>query len=123
MERREETTSAADAVADAPAGNWVDTIAPRALRPYLRLARFDRPVGAWLLLWPCWWSIALAAHEPPAFRWAVTGFGSGAEGFPDPVLLLLFLVGAFAMRGLGCTFNDLIDRDLDARVARTANRP
>ena len=118
MARSEETT-----VADAPPGNWVDTIAPRVVRPYLRLARFDRPVGAWLLVWPCWWSIALAAHQVPAFRWAATGFGSRSEGFPDPILLLLFLVGAFAMRGLGCAFNDWVDRDLDRSVARTASRP
>ena len=123
MERREDTIVATAPLADAAPGNWVDAIAPRALRPYLRLARFDRPVGAWLLLWPCWWSIALAAHQAPVFRWAATGAGSRAEGFPDPILLLVFLVGAFAMRSLGCTFNDLIDRDLDRRVARTAARP
>lgn len=92
----------AAAIEDAP-GNWVDRHAPAALRPYLRLARLDRPVGAWLLLWPCWWSITLASGRP--------------------ALLVLFALGAIVMRGAGCTFNDIIDRDLDAKVARTANRP
>lgn len=111
-------------VADAPRGNWVDSLAPRGMRPYLRLARFDRPIGAWLLLWPCWWSVALVAREAPAgWRWAVTGAGANAEGAPDPILLLAFLIGAFAMRGSGCTYNDIVDRDLDRRVARTASRP
>lgn len=90
------------AIADAP-GNWVDRHAPLALRPYLRLARMDRPIGAWLLLWPCWWSLALAAGG-----WRLGG---------------LFALGAVVMRGAGCTFNDIADRDLDARVARTAHRP
>jgi len=94
-------------------GNWVDRVAPPAWRPYLRLARADRPVGAWLLLWPCWWSIALAAGA---------GY-SDWDGFPDPWLLLLFFIGAFVMRGAGCTFNDIVDRDFDAQVARTRGRP
>ena len=112
------------ATADAAPGNWVDRIAPRALRPYLRLGRFDRPIGAWLLLWPCWWSVALAASEAPTgWRWAVTGAGANGEGWPDPILLLVFLIGAFAMRAAGCTYNDIIDRDIDAQVARTASRP
>lgn len=97
-------------VADAPARNWVDRLAPPALRPYLRLARLDRPIGTWLLLWPCWWSLALAA--PQLGRW-----------WPDPVLMLLFALGAIAMRGAGCTYNDIVDRDIDARVARTRSRP
>ncbi len=80
--------------------------APRGLRPYLRLARLDRPIGTWLLLWPCWWSLALAAE-----RW------------PDPVLLVLFGLGAVLMRGAGCCWNDIADRDIDGKVARTAGRP
>ena len=80
--------------------------APPALRPYLRLARLDRPIGTWLLLWPCWWSLALAAE-----RW------------PDPVLIVLFGLGAVLMRGAGCCWNDIADRDIDGRVARTAGRP
>lgn len=91
---------------DIPKGNWIDRVAPRVLRPYLRLARLDRPIGAWLLLLPCWWSIALAS-----------------DGWPDPRLLALFAVGSVVMRGAGCTLNDIVDRDIDARVARTADRP
>ena len=91
---------------DIRADTWVDRLAPAAARPYLRLARADRPIGTWLLLWPCWWSVALAS-----------------DGWPDPVLLALFAVGALVMRGAGCTVNDIVDRDIDARVARTAARP
>ncbi len=100
----------AGSVADAPAGNWVDRWAPAAAKPYLRLARFDRPIGAWLLLFPAWWSQALAEL-------------SLGRPYPSPWYLLLFLVGAFVMRGAGCTYNDIVDRDYDARVARTAARP
>ena len=97
-------------VADALPGNLVDRYAPEAIRPYLRLARVDRPIGTWLLLFPCWWSLALA-HV--------------SEGHPYPSLvsLALFAAGAFIMRGAGCAYNDYIDRDYDARVARTASRP
>ncbi len=91
-------------------GNWVDTWAPAAIRPYLRLARLDRPIGTWLLLLPGWWSIALAALT----------FG---HGWPDLLLIMLFGIGAIVMRGAGCTFNDIVDRDFDARVARTRSRP
>ncbi len=96
-------------VADAPRGNWVDRLAPQKLRPWLRLMRADRPIGGWLLLWPCWWSAALAARA--------------VGELPDIVLLVLFAIGAFAMRSAGCIYNDIIDRDLDARVARTRARP
>jgi 4-hydroxybenzoate polyprenyltransferase len=100
---------AASPVADA-IGNWVDNRAPVWARPYLRLARADRPIGSWLLLLPCWWSAALAA---------------GAAGLPgpNPWHLILFAVGAVAMRGAGCTWNDLVDRDIDALVERTRSRP
>ena len=97
-------------VADAEIDNWVDRLAPARLRPYLKLARIDRPIGTWLLLWPCWWSIALAANGLSA-------------GLPDLGLLALFAVGSLVMRGAGCTFNDIVDRDFDAQVARTARRP
>src|SRR5215472_13283832 len=97
------------AVADAT-GNWVDTLAPAWLRPYLRLARFDRPIGSWLLLLPCWWSSALAAVAAHARA-------------PSLTHLVLFFIGAFAMRGAGCTWNDIVDRDLDASVERTRSRP
>ncbi|HUI15484.1 MAG TPA: 4-hydroxybenzoate octaprenyltransferase [Xanthobacteraceae bacterium] len=96
-------------VADAT-GNWVDTVAPAWSRPYLRLSRLDRPIGSWLLLIPCWWSAALAA------------VAAHARG-PSLFHIVLFFVGAFAMRGAGCTWNDIVDRDLDASVARTASRP
>src|ERR1700685_3973331 len=106
-------TSAADSkaapVADAT-GNWVDTRAPQWSRPYLRLSRLDRPIGSWLLLLPCWWSPARAARRPHSIGQL-------------PLVLALFFVGAFAMRGAGCTWNDITDRDLDARVERTRSRP
>ncbi len=100
---------AAGRVADST-GNWVDRYAPAAIRPYLRLARADRPIGSWLLLLPCWWSAALAAV-------------AAAAGGPNPWHLLLFAVGTVAMRGAGCTWNDIVDRDIDARVERTRSRP
>src|SRR5262249_23217693 len=90
-------------------GNWVDRYAPLWLRPYLRLARFDRPIGAWLLLLPCWWSVGLAAAH--------------AGRLIDIWHTLLFFVGAFVMRGAGSTSNDIVDRDLDARVEGTRSRP
>ena len=95
-------------VADAT-GNWVDGFAPPFLRPYLRLARLDRPIGSWLLLIPCWWSVGLT--------------GIRADHFPSLWHIVLFLIGAFAMRGAGCTWNDLVDRDLDGLVERTRSRP
>ena len=91
-------------------GNWVDRAAPTWSRPYLRLARLDRPIGSWLLLSPCWWSAGLAAI-------------AARDPLPSPWHLLLFFVGAFAMRGAGCTWNDIVDRDLDGRVERTRSRP
>jgi 4-hydroxybenzoate polyprenyltransferase len=90
--------------------NWVDTRAPLWSRPYLRLSRLDRPIGSWLLLLPCWWSAALAA-------------GIAHDVSRLPLMLVLFLIGAFAMRGAGCTWNDITDRDLDAQVERTRSRP
>lgn len=100
----------ASAVADASARNWVDRFAPAALVPFLRLARADRPIGFFLLAFPCFWSVSLAAR-------------SLGDAYPDPWLLALFAIGALVMRGAGCTYNDLIDRDLDAQVARTRGRP
>ena len=93
--------------ASPPGQTWVDRRAPSSLKPWLKLARVDRPIGVWLLMWPCWWSTALAAD--------------GA--WPDPRLLLLFLIGAFVMRAAGCVVNDIMDRDFDAQVARTRTRP
>ncbi|HEX8655512.1 MAG TPA: 4-hydroxybenzoate octaprenyltransferase [Allosphingosinicella sp.] len=79
---------------------------PRPMRPYASLIRLDRPIGAWLLYWPCAWSVALAG--PGRGEW---------------VLLLWLALGAWAMRSAGCVWNDLVDRDLDARVERTRLRP
>ena len=95
-------------VADAT-GNWVDGLAPPFARPYLRLARLDRPIGSWLLLMPCWWSVGLT--------------GMRVEQFPSVWHIVLFFIGAFAMRGAGCTWNDLVDRNLDRLVERTRSRP
>ncbi len=98
------------AIADAVPHNWVDRSAPEAWRPYLRLARADRPIGVWLLLWPCWWSLGLAAV-------------ASGDAVPDPWFMVLFAIGAVVMRSAGCIYNDIIDRDYDARVARTRSRP
>jgi 4-hydroxybenzoate polyprenyltransferase len=91
-------------------GNWVDTLAPAWSRPFLRLSRADRPIGGWLLLMPCWWSAGIAAV-------------AAGHPYPNPWHVFLFFVGAFVMRGAGCTWNDILDRDLDAKVARTRSRP
>jgi 4-hydroxybenzoate polyprenyltransferase len=99
-------------VADAVRGNWVDTHAPSVARPYLRLSRADRPIGTWLLLLPCWWGVMLAAASDPA----------GLNAF-DAWIVVGCAIGAFLMRGAGCTWNDLTDRDFDAAVARTKSRP
>lgn len=94
---------------DAANDNWVDRFAPHWLQPWLKLGRFDRPAGAWLLLLPGWQGIALA--------------GAQAHALPNLVLLAKFAVGAFLMRAAGCAWNDILDRDIDAKVARTAARP
>ncbi|MFC3727294.1 4-hydroxybenzoate octaprenyltransferase [Neoaquamicrobium sediminum] len=104
-------------VADAPSGHWVYRALPRGLWPYAQLARWDRPIGWWLLMWPCWWSAAMAAaaHAQPG--------DSIASVLPSPWHLFLFLAGAVAMRGAGCTYNDIVDTDIDEQVARTRSRP
>lgn len=84
----------------------LERIAPRPLRPLVALARLDKPTGIWLLLWPCLWAVGLAS-----------------DGLPDLGLLVLFAAGAVVMRAAGCTYNDILDRDIDARVARTRGRP
>ncbi|XP_065576554.1 4-hydroxybenzoate polyprenyltransferase, mitochondrial-like isoform X1 [Artemia franciscana] len=81
---------------------------PVELQPYLKLMRADKPVGTWLLFWPCGWSLALATP---------------GSNIPDLGLLSLFLVGAFVMRGAGCTINDIWDKDFDRKVVRTKDRP
>ena len=101
----------ANAVSDRPsAGNLVERLVPKGIVPYLQLARADRPIGFLLLALPCFWSVALAGR-------------SIEEPYPDPWLLFLFALGAIVMRAAGCTYNDLIDRDIDAKVARTRSRP
>ena len=106
-----ETPEPSGQVADAVADNWVDTRAPGWARPYLRLSRADRPIGTWLLLLPCWWGLFLSmVHDGQASwfdAWIFIGCG----------------IGAFLMRGAGCTWNDITDRDFDGKVARTASRP
>jgi len=95
---------------DIPKGGWVDSWVPAALRPYARMARFDRPIGTWLLLFPCWWSLVFAYQDwtnVSRFVW----------------FFILFGIGATIMRGAGCTFNDITDRNFDGKVARTADRP
>ena len=101
-----EPGSASGGFSDIRRGDWIDRLLPAAARPYARLARLDRPIGTWLLLFPAWWSIALAL-----------------PGRPDLGLMLLFAAGAMLMRGAGCTINDIIDREFDAKVERTRSRP
>ncbi|HXQ67889.1 MAG TPA: UbiA family prenyltransferase, partial [Alphaproteobacteria bacterium] len=91
---------------DIYSGNWIDRWLSAPARPYARLMRLDRPIGTWLLLFPCWWSLA--------FAW---------EGWHDLVYFVLFALGALIMRGAGCTWNDITDREYDGRVARTRTRP
>ena len=102
--------AAATPVADAAPANWVDRAAPASWRPFLRLGRFDRPIGTWLLLFPCWWSQSLAEV-------------SKGQPFPSLTFLALFAIGALAMRAAGCAYNDFVDRDIDGKVQRTASRP
>lgn len=101
----------AGSVADAPKGNWVDRFAPGPWRPYLRLSRADRPIGTWLLLLPCWWGLLLAMLHDGQARWF------------DLWIFVACGIGAFLMRGAGCTWNDITDRHIDGSVARTASRP
>ncbi len=110
MNSMQPNTLNAPTVPDAPPDNWVHRYAPSWFRPYARLARFDRPIGSWLLVFPCWWSLSLAEHA------------NGAV-YPSIWFVILFWIGATAMRGAGCTYNDIVDRDIDAGVARTRGRP
>jgi 4-hydroxybenzoate polyprenyltransferase len=98
-------------VSDAVTGNWVDTLAPAWTRPYLRLSRADRPIGTWLLLIPCWWGLALAMLWDRNIRWE------------DAWIALGCAAGAWLMRGAGCTWNDITDRNFDGMVERTRSRP
>lgn len=98
-------------IADSVRGNWVDTLAPERTRPFLRLSRADRPIGTWLLLLPCWWGLMLGMLH------------TGTASLFDVRIALGCAIGAFLMRGAGCTWNDITDRDIDGAVERTANRP
>ncbi|WP_299624993.1 4-hydroxybenzoate octaprenyltransferase [uncultured Tateyamaria sp.] len=98
-------------VADAVTDNWVDTWAPVATRPYLRLSRADRPIGTWLLLLPCLWGLTLAMLLTQSASWHDAWIAAGCAA------------GAFLMRGAGCTWNDITDRDFDGQVERTRSRP
>ena len=98
-------------VSDAVDGNWVDRWAPAPMRPYLRLSRADRPIGTWLLLIPCWWGLALAILWDQSPRWEDAWIAIGCA------------LGAWLMRGAGCTWNDIADREYDAQVERTRSRP
>ncbi|MFQ6551245.1 4-hydroxybenzoate octaprenyltransferase [Aestuariibius insulae] len=100
-----------DAVFDAVPDNWVDRYAPPRARPFLRLSRADRPIGTWLLLLPCWWGLLLAM------------MATGRPGWGDLWIAAGCAVGAFLMRGAGCTWNDITDRDIDGQVERTRSRP
>ena len=98
-------------VSDAVSGNWVDQLAPRFSRPYLRLSRADRPIGTWLLLLPCWWGLGLAILVDDQFA------------LHDVWIFVSCAIGAFLMRGAGCTWNDITDRKIDGAVERTRSRP
>lgn len=98
-------------VRDAVKGNWVDRRAPAWSRPYLRLSRADRPIGTWLLLLPCWWGLMLAM------------LSDGRASLYDLWIAIACAIGAFLMRGAGCTWNDITDRKIDGSVARTRSRP
>ncbi|XP_047947156.1 4-hydroxybenzoate polyprenyltransferase, mitochondrial-like [Salvia hispanica] len=104
-EKREESKNSKGNECDRP---WIDVYLPEKARPYARLARLDKPIGTWLLAWPCMWSITMAAAP-----------GS----LPDIKMMMLFGTGALLLRGAGCTINDLLDRDIDTKVARTRSRP
>lgn len=97
--------------ASQPLAGKLGAILPQAFHPYARLLRLDKPIGWWLLLLPCWWSVLLAG--PGLLSLDLYGW----------YLLLLFFIGAVAMRGAGCVINDIWDRNFDARVERTATRP
>lgn len=119
MGAEEKARARADYLAAAAVDNWVDRLMPPATRPYLKLMRADKPIGTWLLFLPCLWGIGLGTYGGGPL---VNG-GVGDQLWPNPVLILLFALGAFVMRGAGCAINDIIDRDIDAKVARTKSRP
>jgi 4-hydroxybenzoate polyprenyltransferase len=112
-----ETSKDSPKTTDALQNHWIYRIAPKFSVPYLQLMRADRPIGTWLLLWPCLWSVALASH------WMSCQPEAGDYILPNISLMILLAVGAFVMRGAGCVVNDLADKDFDAKVDRTKMRP
>jgi 4-hydroxybenzoate polyprenyltransferase len=123
MANTRQTHAQAELRTDIPRGSWVDRWLPAAARPYARLMRLDRPIGTWLLLFPCWWGLALTMRHPFTSLYAA-GPGLGWMLLQSYIqYAVLFAVGALVMRGAGCTYNDIVDRDFDGKVARTALRP
>ena len=114
MSHSPSSSGPAGTASDIRADHWVLRLAPRPAQPYLRLARLDRPIGTWLLLLPGWWAIGLGD---------ASGGDATASSGPSWWLYLYFGLGAILMRAAGCTVNDILDRDIDGRVARTATRP
>lgn len=110
-------------VADAIAQSWVHRILPTRLWPYAQLARWERPIGWRLLMWPCWWSLMLAVAAWPGDLDATAGFDLFFPYGRIAFYLLLFTIGAILMRGAGCTYNDLVDQDIDEKISRTRSRP
>ena len=101
-----------DRLIDAQSNNWVDLYIPRGLRPYFKLSRLDRPIGSWLLIIPCWWGVFLSTNVDPNLL-------NGNSIY----ILIACYIGGLLMRGAGCTWNDITDAKLDAKVLRTKNRP
>ncbi len=118
-----ETNVAARAATASDIRTWLDRFLPAPARPYARLMRLDRPIGTWLLLFPCWWGFFLAvdASGSGTMRGVIADPPSGL--LPVIIIPLLFAFGAIVMRGAGCTYNDIVDRNFDSKVARTALRP
>lgn len=122
-----------DKVADALKHSWVYRL-PKWLWPYAQLARWERPIGWQLLMWPCWWSLMLVSSwqyfdgKRMLIFETTDGFQINTEalywfGLVHLFYMFLFALGAFVMRGAGCTYNDLVDQDIDVQVARTSSRP
>ena len=111
MPHLEPLPEAKDQILDAVDNNWVDVHAPIWSRPFLKLSRMDRPIGTWLLLLPCWWGLLIGI------------LNTGSPKLNDLWIFVGCAVGAVLMRGSGCTWNDINDRKIDAKVARTKLRP
>lgn len=122
------TVSSDQHVSDAQPQNWVYRFLPQFVWPYAQLARWDRPIGWWLLMWPCWWSLALATGLIVSGAPSTLAISPAENGWLIFFVVIAFKffcfwLGAVMMRGAGCTYNDWVDVDFDARVARTASRP